>query len=202
MPEKKARKKRRKPEDLNEREKAFVREFALTCDIQEAQRAVGYAPHTGNGRRILNDPRAQVLLKQLLKRADELAEIHLAWVKANIKRLAGFNIYDILKHNDDGSVFLDEHGHWHLDPQKLTREQMYAISEFGFDADGRMKFKLHDKLAANKVLHEDLAPEKPQRMRLEGKDGGPIEVIDGLAARLNAARQRFKDRRSGTGTAG
>lgn len=196
-----SRKKRKKPEELNEREQAFVREFALCCDIKAAMAEVGYVPHTGNGRRILNDPRAQTLLKHHTRRANDLAEIHLGWVKANIKRIAGFNLYDILKLNADGTVQLDKHGHWSLDQAKLTREQVYAISEYGFDADGRMKLKLHDKMAANKLLHDDLTPEKPQRVRLEGHDGGPVEIIEGLGARLNAARNRVKEHRSGTATA-
>jgi len=63
-----------------------------------------------------------------------------------------------------------------------------------------VKIKFHDKLAANKILKDHVEPPKPQRMRLEGRDGGPVEVIDGLGARLNAARQRAKGQRSGSGT--
>jgi hypothetical protein len=64
---------------------------------------------------------------------------------------------------------------------KVTPEIGYAISEIGFDAQGRVKVKFHDKVQANRIIHEHLAPPKPQRVRVEGADGGPVAVIDGLA---------------------
>ncbi len=83
-----------------------------------------------------------------------------------------------------------------LDLKQLTADQAYAIEEIGFDSKGRPKVKFADKTAANRVIHEFLEPQKPQRVRLEGRDGGPVEIIDGLGARLNAARQRVRERRS------
>jgi hypothetical protein len=179
--------KRQKPAELNDKQKAFIREYAIRLDLEEAQKAVGYKPHHGNARRMLDDPRAQKLLKLHTRKADELAEVHLAWVLSNIKRIAKVNIHSLLRFDDNGNFI-------GLDLKKLNLDEAYAISEIGFDSDGRPKVKFHDKTMANKLLRDHLAPEKPQRVRLEGKDGGPVEIIEGLGARLNAARQRARQR--------
>ena len=183
---------RKRPSDLNERQKAFIREFCICRDIEEAQVKVGYKPHHGNGRRILDDPRSASYLKHCQKKAAELANVHLAWVMANFEKMASVNVHELMMFDDAGKFI-------GLDLKKLTKDQAYAISEIGFDADGRPKIKFHDKVAVNKVLKEHIEPPKPQRVRLEGKDGGPVEIIDGLGARLNAARQRVKGQRSGSG---
>ncbi len=183
----KPRKKRTKPEHQNERQQAFIREFAICCDLEQAQIAVGYKPDHGNARRILNDPRAAALLKQHTKKAAELAEIHLAWTLANLKKIAGVNIHNVLVFDEAGAF-------QGVDLKKLTPEQTYAIEEIGFDAAGRPKIKFANKTVANVRLMDHLSPEAPQRVRIEGPSGGPVEVIDGLGARLNAARQRAKQR--------
>lgn len=183
---------RKRPTDLNEKQKAFIREYCLGRNIEEAQVKVGYRAHHGNGRRILDDPRSQPFIKACQKKAAELANVHLAWVMANFEKMASVNIHHLMKFDECG----DFTG---LDLQKLTKDEAYAISEIGFDADGRPKIKFHDKAAVNKILKEHIEPPKPQRVRLEGRDGGPVEVIDGLGARLNAARQRVKGQRSGSG---
>lgn len=181
---------RERPADLNERQKAFIREYCICRNIEEAQAKVGYKPHHGNGRRILDDPRSATELKRNQRKAAELANVHLAWVMANIEKMASVNVHDLMLFNEDGTLK-------GLDLKKLTKEQAYAISEIGFDADGRPKIKFHDKLAANKILKEHIEPPKAQRVKLEGNGpGGSIEVIDGLGARLNAARQRVKTARS------
>lgn len=184
---------RKRPADLNERQKAFIREYCICRDIEEAQRKVGYKAHHGNGRRILDDPRSAGELKRNQKKAAELANVHLAWVMANFEKMASVNIHDLMVFDDAGKFT-------GVDLQKLTKDQAYAISEIGFDSEGRPKIKFHDKVAVNKVLKEHIEPPKPQRVRLEGRDGGPVEVIDGLGARLNAARQRLKGQRPGSGT--
>lgn len=183
-PRKKA---RHKPEELNERQQALIREFAICADREEAERRAGYQAGHGNAHRILNDPRAKAILAQHKRKADELAEIHLAWVLANIKKIAKINIHTLLKFDHEGEFV-------GIDLKKLTPEEAYAISEIGFDGEGRPKIKFHDKTMANKLLRDHLVPEKTQRLRIEGKDGGPVEVIEGLGARLNAARQRRAQR--------
>lgn len=190
-PRKKA---RHKPEDLNVRQQALIREFAMCGDREEAELRAGYQAGHGNAHRILNDPRAKAILAQHKRKADELAGIHLAWIKANLKKIAQGNLYGILKTNPDGTVFLNDRGAWELDPAKLTAEQMFTVSEFGFDADGRLKLKFYDKAAVLRFLHDDQTPERAARVRIEGKDGGPVEIIEGLGARLNAARQRRAQR--------
>lgn len=180
---------RHRPPELNEQQKAFVREYALTCDLEEAQRRVGYKPHYGNARRILNDPRASKLLREHVKKADELAQVHLAWTLAKFKQLAEANALDVIEIDREKGTF-------RINLSKLTREQAYAISELGFDSDGRPKLKFHDKTAALKALQGYLTPEKPQRLRLEGTgEGGAVEVILGLGDRLNAARARIREQR-------
>ena len=115
--------------------------------------------------------------------------MHLAWVLSNIEKIAGVNFHDVRKFDDQGNFI-------GLDLQKMTKEQTFAISEIGFDSEGRVKIKFHDKLAANRILKEHIEPPKPLNLRLAGERGGPVEVIDGLGARLNAARQRVKTARS------
>jgi hypothetical protein len=180
---------RRRPDQLGAKAKAFIREYCLCLDTAEAQRKVGYEVDRGNAARILNDPRAAAELKRNQRKAAELAEIHQAWILSNVKKIAGVNVYKQLKY-DDTENFVG------VDVSGLTEEQVYAISEIGFGGDGRPKIKFHDKPAALRMLNDHVAPPKPQRVQLEGKNGGPVEVIDGLGARLNAARQRLKNPRS------
>jgi hypothetical protein len=180
----KPRKKRRKPQHLNPKQQNFVREYALCCNLEEAQRRSGYAPNHGNARRILDDPRAAKFLKENTRKADELAQVHLGWVLANLKKLAGANLYDMIE--------IDELGSFRVNLTKVDRQLAYAIQELGFDGDGRVKIKLHDKVQANKFLYEHLAPERPARVRLEGPSGGPVEIIGGLGERLKAARARVQ----------
>ncbi|WP_439392352.1 terminase small subunit [Bradyrhizobium sp. PMVTL-01] len=174
---------RERPAELGDRAKAFVREYCICLDIEEAQKRVGYHPHHGNGRRILDDPRAAVEIRRNQRKAADLAQLHQAWILSNLKKIAGVNVYGIMQFNEAGKFT-------GVDLSKLTEEQAYAISEIGFDSDGRPRIKFHDKIAANKILKEHIEPAKPQRVRLEGQNGGPVQVIDGLAARLNAARKR------------
>jgi hypothetical protein len=188
----KAKAPRKRPSDLNEQQKAFIREYCLLRNIEDAQEKVGYKRHHGNGRRILDDPRSQPFLKACQKKAAELANVHLAWVMANFEKMASVNMHHLMMFDDSGAFI-------GLDLKKMTKDEAYAISEIGFDAEGRAKIKFHDKVAVNKILKEHIEPPKPQRVRLEGKDGGPVEVIDGLGARLNAARQRLKTQRPGSG---
>jgi hypothetical protein len=176
---------RRRPDQLGAKAKAFIREYCLCLDTAEAQRKVGYEVDRGNAARILNDPRAAPELKRNQRKAAELAEIHQAWILSNVKKIAGVNVYKQLKYDEKGNFV-------GIDVSGLTEEQVYAISEIGFDSDGRPKIKFHDKPAALRMLNDHLAPPKPQRVQLEGKNGGPVEVIDGLGARLNAARKRAK----------
>jgi phage terminase small subunit len=176
---------RKRPADLNEKQKAFIREYCLGRNIEEAQAKVGYERHHGNGRRILDDPRSQPFIKSCQKRATELADIHLAWVMANLGKMAAVNLHHLMMF-DDKDMFIG------FDLKKMTKDEAYAISEIGFDADGRAKIKFHDKVAVNKILKDTIEPPKPLNLRLAGEKGGPVEVIDGLGARLNAARKRIK----------
>jgi len=92
------------------------------------------------------------------------------WIKASLKKLAIPNILDMIQIDQKTGGFA-------MDLRKVTREQAYAIQELGFDAEGRLKIKLHDKAAVLRFLHDDMAPERPARVRLEGPSGGPVEVI-------------------------
>jgi hypothetical protein len=70
-----------------------------------------------------------------------------------------------------------------------------TIKGLSFDKDsGRLtKFECDDAMNATAQLRDMLgfkAAEKPQRLRLEGPGGGPVEVVPGLADRLRAARER------------
>lgn len=178
-----------RPTTLSDRAIAFVREYAITCDLELAEAAAGYAPGHGNGNRIIRDPRAQKLLREHQKKADELAQVHLAWTLARFKQLADANAFDLLAIDADTGSF-------RIDLSKLTREQAYAVAELGFDAEGRPKIKFHDKVQALKVLKDHLTPDRPSRLRLEGPDGGPVEAILGLGDRLNAARARVNAQRA------
>jgi hypothetical protein len=187
--------KQHRPEELSERAKSFIREFAVCCDIKLAQSRASppYTQNAGNGRKILNDPRAQKMLRAAVKRADEMAGVHLAWTLANLKKIAEANVIDVIKIDPtDGS--------FRVDLSKLTPEQAYAIAEVGFDSDGRPKLKFHDKTVANKALLDYLKPEKPQAARVTRIDSpaGSVEIIEGLGERLNAARARRAQRQIGS----
>lgn len=183
-----------RPADLCDKAKAFLREYAICVDIEKAQLAVGYKAHHGNGRRILNDPRAARYLKEHTRKADQLAQVHLAWALANLKQIACGNIFDLIDRATDAGKAALTAGGFRLDLSKLTREQAYAISELGFDTNGAPKIKFHDKVAANRLIKEHLAPDKPQRVRLEGPNGGPVEIVESLGERLNAARARRRQK--------
>jgi Terminase small subunit len=179
---------RRRPDQLGAKAKAFIREYCLCLNTAEAQRKVGYEVDRGNAARILNDPRAASEIKRHARKAHELAEIHQAWMMANVKKICGLNVFNQLQYDENNTLV-------GIDVRKMSEDQIYAVQEIGFDADGRPRLKFHDKLVAHKLLKDWIDPPKgAHRVKLEGNGpGGAIEVIDGLGARLNAARQRLKN---------
>ena len=93
--------------------------------------------------------------------------------------------------NENDCLVLDEQGLPRL-RKSISREQLLAISEVSVSDKGPT-FKV-DIAGAQKALRDfyDDRPSRPRTVRLEGPAGGAVEVVHGLAERLNAAKERLK----------
>lgn len=160
---------------LKPRQRAFARELALK-PLEDAYEAAGYKRHHGNARRLADElwehPAFRHELETVQERAKALAGVHLAHIQLELAKLGFANMQDFIR--------VTEEGGFEIDLSKMTRAQAAAIQEVGYDANGRMKLKLHEKRGAL----TDLA-------KIVGGIRDPMaDAIAGIGDRLNAALSR------------
>lgn len=169
----------------NAKHEAFAVAVAKGTSGREAYRNAGFKPKNDAtadacASRLLADAKVAARVAELQKAAAEKAGVTIERVVAEIEKVAFANTGDYYRTTPDGDpyVYLAE----------LTREQQAALSEItvedykeGRGEDARdvrkVRFKLHDKLAALRMLGEHLGAFK-QKVEHTGKNGGPIETAD------------------------
>lgn len=131
---------------LPPKQRRFVEEYLVDLNASAAYRRAGY--QTGNpnvlGPRMLANARIQTELQEALQKRQVRCQIKQDDVLLSLKRLVEANIADYAAWDRELLALVPSTG--------LTREQTYCIQEISMDKDGRVKIKLHDKIAAAVAL--------------------------------------------------
>jgi phage terminase small subunit len=163
--------------ELNPKQKRFVDEYLVDLNATQAYIRAGYSAKTADvaGPRLLGDVRVQAAIKQRQEDRTKRTEITQDRVLLELARIAFADI---------GELF-DEAGGLRA-VQDLTEEQTRAIASFSMDRLGdidKIQFKMHDKLSALEKIGKHLGM-FVDRTRVEGPNGGPVQVEDAAAARI------------------
>ncbi len=129
----------------NRKHEAIAREVGLFgTDLFQAYCAQGYAAHPGNAARLARDPAFDARVRELsavaMNKAAELAGVDRARALAEQARIAYSNILDFLEVKEGKLQVMA------LDA--IPRDKAAAIREIGYDSNGNIRIKLHDKVTA------------------------------------------------------
>ena len=135
----------------NPKRELMAQALAKGATALEAYKRAGYAPESGNARRLRCEPEVAARVEELLARGAERTTVTIQRVVEELAKIGFANMLDYVTLGPDGDAFLDL--------SSLTRDQAAAISEVivadykdGRGAKARdmrkIKFKLHDKKAA------------------------------------------------------
>lgn len=127
---------------LPPKQRRFVDEYLVDLNASAAYRRAGY--QTGNpnvlGPRMLANARIQTELQKALQKRQVRCQIKQDDVLLSLKRIVDSNMADFAAWDGKRLALVPS--------AELTREQTYCIQEISMDKDGRIKIKLHDKIAA------------------------------------------------------
>lgn len=143
---------------------AFAQDLVAGYELYDAYVAAGFKRPRGNANRMLAEADVQARVRFLFAKCAELAQVCGARRLLEQEKIAYANMLD----------------YWDVDTKtgnlkrlrlnKITRAQGAAIKSIGYDASGRPKIELFDKVSMLKHLDDRLAP-MPKRVEMTGKDG-------------------------------
>ena len=128
----------------------------------------GYSPK-GDPYALLYSPKVWNEIQKRLRVHFEREQITSEDVLRNIHQVAHANVLDYLEVMSDGS--------FKINLANISREDGKAIQEVGYDAAGRPRIKLVDKIAAIR-LEGQLMGMLKDRLEVTGKDGAPLSIRD------------------------
>jgi phage terminase small subunit len=140
---------------LPPKQQRFVDEYLVDLNASAAYLRAGYSAGSPNvcGPRLLAKASIQAAVQIALQKRQQRCEVRQDDVMLSLKRIVDANMVDYAAW--DGANLI-------LNPsEKLTREQTYCIQEISMDKDGRVKIKLHDKIAAAVGLLKHVAATEP-----------------------------------------
>lgn len=151
---------------LRPKQERFVAEYLVDLNASQAAIRAGYSPK-----------RANAIGYDLLTKTDIQAALHVAMLERqcrtevqqddallSLKRIKDANMLDYAAWSGDELALVPS--------AELTREQAYCIQEVSIDKDGRVKIKLHDKVAAALGLLKHTSPndeDGPKKIEVEIK---------------------------------
>jgi phage terminase small subunit len=158
----------------NSHHEIFAQEIAKGAKQIDAYVAAGFSNNSNGSTRLLEMPHVQERIKELKEHAAELAEVSIANVLIELKRIAFANQADYFDFSGRDPV---------LDLKNISRKQSAAIQEITIEeytvGKGenareaiRTKFKLYDKNTAllNLGKHLSMFTEKVEVTGKDGKD--------------------------------
>lgn len=132
-------------------------------DFYPYRAAVALGMSKNTAFKCLRRPRVRKVIEILdLMAADELG-ITARLVKTTYHRLA----------TSDPRLFYDAEGNV-KPPSQWTNEMAAAVAEYGPDANGVIRLKLHDRKVATDALAKFCKLAAPDRVEVTGKDGSPL----------------------------
>lgn len=156
---------------LTPKMRRFINEYLKDLNASAAGQRAGY-PHKNSGKRVLHHPLVKAELEKRWLKQAKSADVSVERILAEYEKLAFSNLLNFV--NVDPQT-----GFPRVDLRELPEEYAAAISGVDIDRDGKIKVKLHDKRSAL----QDLG-------RYHAMFTDKVEVVDGLAERLDAARKR------------
>jgi phage terminase small subunit len=198
--------------ELNEKQKAFVREYCIDFNATQAAVRAGYSVATAKqqGSRLLSHADVQEALRVALSARAERTNSKADQVLAELERRAFFDPGEVMTvrsvavsrkpigdgdEDDDGSEWSPEEGEtMHLtdvrfrDWDQLTPEQRRMFAGVKVDAKGALTVRFRDSDAAllNVAKHHGLLRERVE-----------LEPSDELMALLDRGRARARGRKAG-----
>jgi len=139
-----------KGDKLTPKQMRFVVEYLVDLNGTQAAIRAGYSPKSAAriAYKLLLNPKIKAAIQAETKKLMERAEIRSWMVLRETSRIAFSNISNFVQW--DGSI-------WKLKPDVMvSKEARTAISEIS-DTRYGMKLKMHDKVAALRLLHDYLA---------------------------------------------
>jgi phage terminase small subunit len=164
-------------EKLTGKQKLFVEEYLVDLNASRAAVRAGYqGKWAGNcGRRNLAKPHVRAAIDEA--QAPRLAEIDLdaRRVLAELARIAQANVLDYMRFDAEGEPVVDFR---RLDRERASVLSEAVVEEFkpaGGVARRKLRFRLHDKLAALDKLakHYGLYRERPGPESADGAEAAP-----------------------------
>ena len=164
---------------LTAKQKLFVAEYLADPSATRAAIRAGYSPRTARVIGYVNLQKPVIQAAIIKAQAPRLRRLDMAAedVLIELARIAGANVLDYMRIDADGAPIVDFAG--------LDRESAAAISEITVEEVGqgrgvekrevrRIKFRLHDKLAALDKLAKHFGLLR-ERMSLENPDGSSLQ---------------------------
>jgi hypothetical protein len=139
----------------NPKHEAFCREVAGGLAYESAWVAIGNNEKARNASRLANQPKIQARIAELRAEFNASAGIQLRWLQEKLLPFVTADLTRYFESDDDGKLTL-------RDLTKLPADLRAALSEVSIDADGKMKFKVVDKLGAINALIKSVGGNPPE----------------------------------------
>lgn len=157
---------------LTHKQERFVSEFMIDMNGTQAAIRAKYAKGSAKvtASRLLTNVNVIEALAIAKQRRAERVEISQDAVVKELANLGFSNMLNFIKVDDEGKT--------ELDLTRMTRDQAAALTQMTIE-DGKTTIKVADKKAPLELLGKHLGM-FPNKLEHTGKDGGPIEVTEGL----------------------
>lgn len=156
--------------ELTPKQKQFCEEYIIDLNGSKAAERAGFSAKSAGkiAFQLMEKPEIAARIKELMEKRSKKTGITQEMVINELKKIAFSNLKDIAKWNQSG---VDFHDSGRI-PRKRTAfisEISQVMNEYG----GTTKVKLHDKVAALKLLGMHL--NMFNKVVHTGEDGGPIK---------------------------
>jgi phage terminase small subunit len=188
-----------KERKMTAKQKAFVQEYLIDLNATQAAIRAGYSADTAKviGSENLTKPDIQEALQEAMARREKRTQITQDMVLRELAKIGMVDIKDFLSFRTEKTVIGtdDDTGEPVIDYAHVVQMKDSndidgsLISEVQLK-NGELKFKLYDKVKALELCGRHLGM-FVDRTRLEGQDGGPLQVA------FNISRPKRSGKNSG-----
>ena len=185
--------------ELTAKQKAFVQEYLIDLNATQAAIRAGYSEATANEQasRLLANVNIQKAIQKAMARREKRTNITQDMVLQELAKIAMLDIKDFLSFRtektvvgtseDTGEPVMD---YTHVVQMKDSDDIDGSLFSEIQLKNGELKFKLYDKVKALELCGRHLGM-FVDRTRLEGQDGGPLQVS------FNISRPKRSGKNSG-----
>ena len=137
--------------DITDRQRRFAEHYVVHCNGSEAALHAGYGKTSARKRasELLRNPDVAGYISRLQARRIERTEVTADRVVSELAAIAFADVREVMELDDSGRVVMKPTSEWR--PQTTA-----AIAELHQDKDGVIKLKMHDRIAAMRLLAQHL----------------------------------------------